>query len=150
MFLIISRSIKCSLTILYNKNSSVSHDTQEISRYRVNINHVQVINCCNVGRYQKYHLAIIIIQIITIFDIITIIITQKFFGGKIILSSLRVFTWSGFKRLRNGSTTRPSLLNILSDRTLVPGTHRYFLAKLNSNGNMLLLLFHQTSTMWRY
>ena len=58
---------------------------------------------------------------------------------------IRVLTWSGFKRLRNGSTMLPPLLNICSDGTLVPGTDKYFFAKFDNNGNKLLLLLHQSS-----
>ena len=46
MFIKLSRSIKCSVTTLYRKNNSVSHETQKVGTGLI-INHVQVINCHN-------------------------------------------------------------------------------------------------------
>ena len=58
--------------------------------------------------------------------------------------NISMFTLLGNNLARCGSTMYPLELNTHSDGTLAPQIHRYFLTSTESNGNLLLICFHQS------
>ena len=94
----------------------------------------------------------IIDYIIMIFDIITI--KSKTFLWRKILQKQNYFmffdkkfvlTWSGFKRLRKWIHNEAPFAKCLLWWNTCSRYRKYFLAKLDNNENMLLLLLHQSS-----